>query len=227
MAILPVLYVRDNVMSNVTTMNSHTFATFTDLMKERLESVLISMLDSGTITEEVAMSANDATNLFELRKALYSSDLDHIIDQHVINIVMGQYEVERVTNANVDISEFFVCKTPEEAKALRSWAGVFDVEIPTTMSVVEEKPMIDQAKEVSKSFRTIVEAKQDLNASMIAMDDIERKSAGAIATALVHALEKKGTLVQGLHYFEDGHAKNYHFKTSVNFDYRLIAMLSV
>ena len=63
---------------------------------------------------------------------------------------------------------------------------------------------------------------------MIAMDDIERKSAGAIATALVHALEKKGTLVQGLHYFEDGeHAKNYHFKTSVNFDYRLIAMLSV
>ena len=241
-------------MSNVTTMNSHTFATFTDLMKERLESVLISMLDSGTITEEVAMSANDATNLFELRKALYSSDLDHIIDQHVINIVMGQYEVERVTNANVDISEFFVCKTPEEAKALRSWAGVFDVEIPTTMRVIEEhpvlteeewqmienkgcepdeviieeKPMIDQAKEVSKGFRTIVEAKQDLNASMIAMDDIERKSAGAIATALVHALEKKGTLVQGLHYFEDGgHAKNYHFKTSVNFDYRLIALLSV
>ena len=163
-------------MSNVTTMNSHTFATFTDLMKERLESVLISMLDSGTITEEVAMSANDATNLFELRKALYSSDLDHIIDQHVINIVMGQYEVERVTNANVDISEFFVCKTPEEAKALRSWAGVFDVEIPTTMRVIEEhpvlteeewqmienkgcepdeviieeKPVIDQAKEVSK-----------------------------------------------------------------------------
>jgi hypothetical protein len=88
--------------------------------------------------------------------------------------------------------------------------------------------MIDQAKEVSKGFRTIVEAKQDLNASMIAMDDIERKSAGAIATALVHALEKKGTLVQDLHDFGEGeHAKNYHFKASVNFDYRLIAMLSV
>ena len=240
-------------MSNVTTMNSHTFATFTDLMKERLESVLISMLDSGTITEEVAMSANDATNLFELRKALHSSDLDHIIDQHVINIVMGQYEVERVTNANVDISEFFVCKTPEEAKALRSWAGVFDVEIPTTMSVIEEhpvlteeewqmienkgcepdeviieeKPVIDQAKEVSKGFRTIVEAKQDLNASMIAMDDIERKSAGAIATALVHALEKKGTLVQCLPMGGGDDPKQYVFKTSNNFDYRLIAMLSV
>ena len=98
----------------------------------------------------------------------------------------------------------------------------------STTKTAEENLMIDQAKEVSKGFRAIVEAKQDLNASMIAMDDIERKSAGAIATALVHALEKKGVLVQDLHYFEDGsHDKNYHFKTNSNFDYRLIAMLSV
>lgn len=215
-------------MSNVTTMNSHTFATFTDLMKERLESVLISMLDSGTITEEVAMSANDATNLFELRKALYSSDLDHIIDQHVINIVMGQYEVERVTNANVDISEFFVCKTPEEAKALRSWAGVFDVEIPTTMSVVEEKPM-KTAKDVSREFKAIVEARNSIESSQIVLDGIELKSSGAIATALVHALEKDGFYQQYLPEEKDasGHPRYAFMSKAPGFDNRMVALLAV
>ena len=210
-------------------MNAVATATFTVEMKERLEEILIAMLDSGTISEELAMEANDTNTLFDLRAVLRRGDLDHIVDQHIINVIQGKATVApMVDGTHVDISEFFKCNTPEEAKALRSWAGVFDVEIPTTMSVIEEKPMIDQAKEVSKGFRTIVEAKQDLNASMIAMDDIERKSAGAIATALVHALEKKGVLVQDLHYFEDGsHDKNYHFKTNSNFDYRLIAMLSV
>ena len=218
----------DNTMSTIA-MNAVATATFTVEMREKLEEILISMLDSGTISEELAMEANDTNTLFDLRAVLRRGDLDYIVDQHIIDLIQGKVTVQPLADgSNVDISEFFKCNTPEEAKALRSWAGVFDVEIPTTMSVVEENPMIDQAKEVSKGFRAIVEAKQDLNASMIAMDDIERKSAGAIATALVHALEKKGTLVQDLHYFEDGsHAKNYHFKTSVNFDYRLVAMLSV
>lgn len=214
---------------NTITMNAVATATFTVEMKERLEEILIAMLDSGSITEELAMEANEANTLFDLRAVLRKGDLDHIVDQHIINVIQGKVTVAPMANgAHVDISEFFKCNTPEEAKALRSWAGVFDVEIPTTVTVIAEKPMIDQAKEVSKGFRTIVEAKQDLDASMIAMDDIERKSAGAIATALVHALEKKGTLVQDLHDFGEGeHAKNYHFKASVNFDYRLIAMLSV
>ena len=215
-------------MSTIT-MNNTATATFSAEMKENLEMVLISMLDSGTLTEEQAMEMNGATTLRELRIAALNHNLvEEIV--HVIKVITGEYINQPLANVdrNVDLSEFFKCNTPEEAKALRSWAAVFNVEIPTTMTVIEEKPMIDQAKEVSKGFRTIVEAKQDLDASMIAMDDIERKSAGAIATALVHALEKKGTLVQDLHYFEDGdHAKNYHFKTSVNFDYRLIAMLSV
>ena len=124
-------------MSTIT-MNAVATATFTVEMKEKLEEILISMLDSGTISEELAMEANDTNTLFDLRAVLRRGDLDYIVDQHIIDLIQGKVTVQPLADgSNVDISEFFVCKTPEEAKALRSWAGVFDVEIPTTMRVIE------------------------------------------------------------------------------------------
>lgn len=242
---------------SIIAMNAVANSTFTAEMKEKLEEILISMLDSGTIEEELAMEANETNTLFDLRAVLRRGDLDHIVDQHIINVIQGKVTVEPMADgSNVDISEFFVCKTPEEAKALRSWAGVFDVEIPTTMHAVEhptlteeewqmienkgcipdddymdykqEKPM-KTAKDVSREFKAIVEARNSIESSQIVLDGIELKSSGAIATALVHALEKDGFYQQYLPEEMDasGHARYAFMSKAPGFDNRMVALLAV
>ena len=136
----------DNTMSTIT-MNNTATATFTAEMKEQLESVLISMLDSGTLTEEQAMEMNEANTLRELRIAALNHNLvEEIV--HVIKVITGVYVNQPLpsVNTDVDLSEFFKCNTPEEAKALQSWADVFDVKITVPLTVVEEKPMIIKLK---------------------------------------------------------------------------------
>ena len=268
---------------SIITMNTTGNATFTDLMKERLESVLISMLDSGTMSEEHAMAANESMTLLELRKALDVAGTDAGTSQHIVKMVMGQYDIEMVSGHGVDLSEFFKCNTPEEAKALRSWAEVFDVVIPTTMSVIEEKPMKSEfdmycdallegedvqkpenvrftedgdvvpegaryiggdvyayevkkeekpmktAKDVSREFKAIVEARNSIESSQIILDGIELKSSGAIATALVHALEKDGFYQQYLPEEDktDAHQRYAFMSKAPGFDNRMVALLAV
>jgi hypothetical protein len=214
---------------SIITMNNTAAATFTDTMVEELEMVLISMLDSGTITEEQAMTLNECRDLRSLRINALNMGLGEEI-VHVVKVITGEYVNQPlVDGANVDISEFFKCNTPEEAKALQSWASVFDVVIPTTMSVVEEKPM-KTAKDVSREFKAIVEARDAIESSQIRLDDIELKSAGSIATALVHALEKDGFYTQYLPMDDDGMQadSHYHFMAKApNFDNRSVALLAV
>ena len=213
---------------SIITMNTTGNATFTDLMKERLESVLISMLDSGTMSEEHAMAANESMTLLELRKALDVAGTDADTSQHIVKMVMGQYDVEMVSGHGIDLSEFFKCNTPEEAKALRSWAEIFDVVIPTTMSVIEEKPM-KTAKDVSREFKAIVEARNSIESSQIVLDGIELKSSGAMATALVHALEKDGFYQQYLPVKMDAsrHPRYAFMSKAPGFDNRMVALLAV
>ncbi|UOT57993.1 hypothetical protein PP651_gp17 [Aeromonas phage ZPAH14] len=205
--------------------------TFCADTQQMLEDMLIAMLDSGTLSEEVAMALNTCTDMRQLR----ACSIEHNVTEemvHVIQVLTGKFEdVPMVDGTNVDLSEFFVCNTPEEAKALRSWADVFGVTIPTTMSVVEEKPMtakkeLTAAEKASREFAAIVKNKELTHTSQnIVLDDIERKSAGFIATALVHALEKDGFYVQQFN--EDIDPRNYFFSCNANFDNRRVAMLSV
>lgn len=217
----------------IITMNTAATATFTAAMKERLEEVLISMLDSGTMEEEMAMAANEAETMLTLRQAL--EGVDHETVTHIIDMMIGRTAVHPVTDVEgIDISEFFKCNTPEEAKALQSWALAFDahVAIQPKLDVIvnEEKIMNDAKKEVSKQFKAIVEAADKIESSMINLSDIELKSSGFIATSLVHALEKDGFYTQHLPMDENGQPADnqYVFATQVpNFDNRLVAMLAV
>lgn len=83
-------------------------------------------------------------------------------------------------------------------------------------------------KIVSRVFKAIVEAATNINSSMISLENIESKSATSIATAITHALEKKGFFTQVLREEDMGAASNYDYQcASPNFDNRSIAVLSV
>jgi hypothetical protein len=217
---------------SIITMNNTAAATFTATMIEELEMVLISMLDSGTLTEEQAMELNECRDLRTLRITALNMGLGEEV-VHIVKVITGEYVNQPlVDGANVDLSEFFECNTPEEAKALQSWSEVFDVAVTPKLNVIvnEEKTMVDQAKEVSKGFKAIVEAASKIESSQIVLDDIERKSSGFIATSLVHALEKDGFYTQYLPLDDEGQpaANHYLFQTKVHdFDNRLVGMLAV
>ena len=118
-------------------MNAVATATFTVEMKEKLEEILISMLDSGTIEEGVAMAMNECNTLHALRS--YRDEVDEDVMENIINVVTGKPMVvatEFDTLANVDLSEFFTCKTPEEARNLQSWAEAFGEEVTIKPSLV-------------------------------------------------------------------------------------------
>lgn len=120
--------------SNVT---AFPVAQFTADQQEQLEMVLISLLDSGTIEEGVAMAMNECNTLHALRS--YRDEVDADVMENIINVVTGKPMVvatEFDTLANVDLSEFFTCKTPEEARNLQSWAEAFGEEVTIKPSLV-------------------------------------------------------------------------------------------
>ena len=101
------------------TMNNTAVATFTTDQAEQLESILISMLDSGTITEEEGMALNECTNVRSLRiTALHYGLVEEVV--HLIKVLTGVYVNQPIAQADMtaDLSEFFRCETPEEAKNL-------------------------------------------------------------------------------------------------------------
>ena len=150
-------------MSTITTIA----AVFTADQAERLESCLISYIDSGSIPEDVAMTLNECTDANTLRVMLN----DHVspeIAAHVINVVMDTLPEPAMPTTIGDLSEFFQCNTPEEARNLQSWAEAFGVEVKPNLSVVtEEKPMkkkeLTAAEIASRQFKAIVEEIRDLN----------------------------------------------------------------
>lgn len=215
---------------SIITMNTKATTFFSDAMVEDLEMVLISMLDSGTLTEEQAMELNECRDLRTLRVTALALGLTEEV-VHIVKVITGGYVNQPlVDGANVDLSEFFQCNTPAEAKALQSWADVFGVNIVPSLQVIEETKMTNEQamKETSKQFRAIVEAADKINSSMINLSDIELKSSGSIATALVHALEKDGFYTQCLPNEEGQSTTSYVFLTKNHgFDNRMVAMLSV
>ena len=202
-------------------------STFTEAQEEALEMVLIAMLDSGDFSEEVALDLNMCDNIRTLRVKL-NKHVSPEIAAHVINVVEGKTPEAPAVDTNVDLSEFFHCDTPEEAKALQSWKEVFDVPVVPNLTVIEEKPM-KTAKDVSREFKAIVEARNSIESSQIVLDGIELKSSGAIATALVHALEKDGFYQQYLPEEMDasGHARYAFMSKAPGFDNRMVALLAV
>ena len=213
-------------MSTITTIT----ATFTADQAERLESCLISYLDSGMIPEDVAMALNGCTDANTLRVMLN----DHVspeIAAHIINVVMDTLPEPVMPTTVGDLSEFFQCNTPEEARNLQSWSGAFGVEVKPNLSVVtEEKPMkkkeLTAAEIASRQFKAIVEDKaRRYTSENIVLDDIERKSSGFIATSLAHALEKTGFYTQTMPSEEE---RCYSYAAAVSgWDNRLVAMLAV
>ena len=284
-------------------MNNTAVATFTADQAEQLESMLISMLDSGTISEEEGMALNECTNVRSLRiTALHYGLVDEVV--HLIKVLTGVYVNQPIAQVDMtaDLSEFFRCETPEEAKNLQSWAEAFGIKIEPTLEMVQDFPelteeewqmienkdcipdevtlteeqweMIEQktwfpneemqgrmtieqlqeicyvrdgnakydrinaeleekpmktAKDVSREFKAIVEARNSIESSQIVLDGIELKSSGAIATALVHALEKDGFYQQYLPEEMDasGHARYAFMSKAPGFDNRMVALLAV
>ena len=124
--------VEGNTMSTIKTFPT---TTFTVDQQERLESILISMLYSGTISEEVAMELNTRTTAASLFRGLNDCravgeiNVRHAL--HLVQIVVeNKYpELTKDIDYNADLSEFFECHTPEEAKNLQSWAVAFGIKI--------------------------------------------------------------------------------------------------
>lgn len=219
-------------MSTINTI-AFTTVTLTAEQAERREELLISMLDSGMVSEEVAMELNEINEVAKLRLSMNMliehPDHDAV---HSMNVIMGTMpEPVMADGTNADLSEFFECANPEEAKALQSWSEVFDVAVTPKLTVIEEKPMttkkeLTEEQKKAREFSAIVREKQErCVAKNIDLSDIERKSSGFIATALVHALEKDGFYTQMFN--EDIDPMNYFYSCNTNFDNRRVAMLAV
>ncbi|MGI4199027.1 hypothetical protein ACR2VE_27760, partial [Klebsiella pneumoniae] len=75
---------------SIITMNNTAVTSFSAEMAEELEMVLISMLDSGTLTEEQAMALNECTNLRDLRVNALNMGLGEEV-VHIVKVITGQY----------------------------------------------------------------------------------------------------------------------------------------
>ena len=104
----------------------------------RLESAAIPMFDSGTVTEEVGMAMMECKTYTELRNIAYR-ELAFEVAQDFCEFVFDgspEIDLDLGIGCDVDLSEFFTCKTPEEARCLQSWAEAFGAEVTIKPNLV-------------------------------------------------------------------------------------------
>ena len=104
----------------------------------RLESAVIPMFDSGTVTEEVGMAMMECKTYTELRNIAYRG-LEFEAAQDLCEFVFDgspEVDLDLGIGCDVDLSEYFECKTPEEARCLQSWAEAFGAEVTIKPNLV-------------------------------------------------------------------------------------------